>query len=214
MPSDPKILKENSQSGGSIAPNAFIAKNAKVEYPINLMHAVTVYGSVTLGHYTYINVNSVIYPQVIIGRFCSIARNCEIGVAEHPIEYLSTHPFQFDKTIFSNNIAYQEVNKVKWVPHQRTKIGNDVWIGAKVVVNSGVKVGNGAVIAAGAVVTKDVPDYAIVGGVPAKIIRYRFSQEIILELKKLKWWNLSMLELKTINFDSIEIAIKDLKEKL
>jgi serine acetyltransferase len=67
-------------------------------------------------------------------------------------------------------------------------IGHDVWIGARVFIRDGVKIGNGAVVAAGSVVVKDVPDYAIVGGVPAKIIRYRFSEEMIAELLNLKWW--------------------------
>jgi len=211
MPSDSTILNNNLAKGGNIAPNAFIAKGAKVEYPINLMHSVTVYGSVSLGKFTYINVNSVIYPRVQIGRYCSIARNCEIGVANHPIHYLSSHPFQFDKTIFKNNAHYQGINKVNWNPHEETFIGNDVWIGAKVVINSGLKIGHGSVIAAGAVVTKDIPPYAIVGGVPAKIIKYRFSEEIIQELLVLKWWELSMNDLKLITFDSIETAIEEIK---
>ncbi len=68
------------------------------------------------------------------------------------------------------------------------KIGNDVWIGANVLILDGVTIGNGAIIAAGAVVTKDVPPYAVVGGVPAKIIKYRFNKEEIDFLEQLKWW--------------------------
>jgi len=211
MASDSTILNSNLAQGGNIAPNAFIAKGAKVEYPINLMHSVTVYGSVSLGKFTYINVNSVIYPRVEIGRYCSIARNCEIGVANHPIHYLSSHPFQFDKTIFKNNQHYQEINKVNWNPHLETVIGNDVWIGAKVIINSGLKIGHGSIIAAGSVVTKNIPPYAIVGGIPARVIKYRFSEETIQELLVLKWWELGMDDLKSITFDSIETAIKEIK---
>ena len=69
-----------------------------------------------------------------------------------------------------------------------TKIGNDVWIGRSAIVLSGVNIGNGAVIGAGSVVTKDVPDYAIVAGNPAKLIRYRFDEHTIQELQSLKWW--------------------------
>ena len=71
------------------------------------------------------------------------------------------------------------------------EIGNDVWIGERVMVMGGVKIGNGAVVGAGAIVTKDVPPYAIVAGVPAKVIRYRFSAEVIDELERIEWWNVN-----------------------
>lgn len=211
MPSDLTILNNNVAMGGSIAPNAFIAKGAMVEYPINLMHAVTVYGSVELGKFTYVNVNSVIYSNVKVGRFCSIARNCEIGVAAHPVNYLSTHPFQFDRTIFKNSIPYQDIEKVGWAPHKRTTIGNDVWVGAKAIINSGVTIGDGAIVGGGAVVTKNVPPYAIVGGIPAKIIKYRFSEEIISKLLALEWWNLDIDCLKEVPFNNVEMAIEKIK---
>lgn len=92
-------------------------------------------------------------------------------------------------------------------------IGNDVWIGTRVIIMGGVKIGNGAVIGAGAIVTKDVPDYAIAVGVPAKVVKYRFSPDIIEKLLELQWWNLSEEELKenikefqrnSINLDVIE----------
>lgn len=212
MPSDESILKNNARVGGIVAPNAFIAKGAKVEYPINLMHSVCVYGSVSIGRFTYINVNTVVYPLVKIGRFCSIARNCEIGVAEHPVYYLSSHPFQFDKTIFKNNKAYNEINKTNWVPHKQTIVGNDVWIGAKVIIKTGIKIGDGAIIASGAVVAKDVPPYAIMGGVPAKILKYRFTDFIIKELLDIKWWDMDIGSLSNIHFSDINIAIDELKQ--
>ena len=80
-----------------------------------------------------------------------------------------------------------------------TYIGNDVWIANDVNIISGVRIGNGAVIAAGAVVTKDIPDYAIVGGVPAKLIRYRFDRVTIDRLLNSKWWDLSLEQLKGIS---------------
>lgn len=146
MPSCSTIVENNKSYGGSIAPNSFIPSSAKAEYPINLMHNVTIYGNTKIGKFTYVNVNTVVYPNTNIGRFCSIARNCEIGVAMHPYQYLSTHPFQFDKTIFKNNKDYVNICKCDWVGHRATKIGHDVWIGAKVIINSGVTIGTGSIV--------------------------------------------------------------------
>lgn len=92
-------------------------------------------------------------------------------------------------------------------------IGNDVWIGQDVTILKGCHIGNGAVLASNSVITKDVPDYAIVGGIPAKIIKYRFSEEIIKKLLKLQWWDLSLDLLENIPFDDIEEAIKILELK-
>ncbi|EPZ37468.1 transferase hexapeptide repeat containing protein [Anoxybacillus ayderensis] len=94
-------------------------------------------------------------------------------------------------------------------------IGNDVWIGANSIVLDGVKIGDGAIVAAGAVVTKDVPDYAIVGGVPARVIRYRFNEEIIKQLKVIKWWDIDLNNLKNYEnqFEDIELFLNHIMKK-
>ena len=116
-----------------------------------------------------------------IGAFCSIANNVVIGGGAHPIEWASTSP------VFYNNrdSVKKKFSRFEREPHKRTFIGNDVWIGHSAILIQGVRVGDGAVIGAGAVVTKSFPPYSIIGGVPAKLIRMRFTPEQIIEHEKM-----------------------------
>lgn len=140
--------------------------------------------NVSIGRFSYL-ANAKAYDAEI-GAFCSIGpRSVVGGIRRHPTNLLSTHPsFYSNKNQaglhFSSGVVFDECLPVL--------VGNDVWIGAGAVIFDGVKVGDGAIVAAGAVVTKDVPPYAIVGGVPAKVIRYRFEQSVINELIELQWW--------------------------
>ena len=129
-----------------------------------------------------------------IGAFCSFAARVSVGGARHPIEYVSTSP------VF---LSHRDSVKAKFARHDylpviRTVIGNDVWIGERVSIKAGVRIGHGAVIGMGSVVTKDVPDYAIVAGNPARIIRMRFSEPIIRGLLKMQWWKMPDDELRRI----------------
>jgi acetyltransferase-like isoleucine patch superfamily enzyme len=151
----------------------------------------------TVGEYSYINGAALI--RVNVGRFCSIGPRSFIGgFYSHPITKISSSPMFTDNRCPIGNpfgvagIATSHELKI-------TTIQNDVWIGADVRIMDGVTVGNGAVIAAGAVVTKDVPSYAIVGGVPAKVIRFRFEPKTVDELLAIKWWSLPAAKLEQLS---------------
>jgi acetyltransferase-like isoleucine patch superfamily enzyme len=139
-----------------------------------------------VGDYTYIEMGCRV-SMTDIGKFCAVAPYTLVGLAEHPTrDYVALHP-----------IFYRYVPENGWdlVPADtrpeltRTRIGNDVWLGAGVCVRSGVVIGDGAVIGAGAVVTSDVPPYAIYAGVPARLVRHRFDQDTVARLLEIKWWD-------------------------
>lgn len=129
--------------------------------------------------------------DLTIGNFVSIAHNVNTCGPDHHHDWISNYPFlahEFTNT-WTNSIHIKNKGIQPHIYHGDIIIKNDVWIGYGVILRPGITIGNGVVIATGSVVVKDVPDYAIVGGVPAEVIRYRFSEEDILYLLKLKWWD-------------------------
>lgn len=139
-----------------------------------------------IGDYTYTASNTKIMNSAI-GKFCSISWNVSIGSYEHPINRISTHGFWYQRKYnFIKRINNSHIKSN--IETKSSNIGNDVWIGCNVFIKAGVKVGNGAVIGANSAVTRDVPAYAIVAGNPAKIIRYRFSEDGITRLEAIRWW--------------------------
>jgi acetyltransferase-like isoleucine patch superfamily enzyme len=121
-----------------------------------------------------------------IAKFCSIAPEVRIGVGRHPTHFISTHPGLYASEASTASRFGATHQFAEYLP---VTIGNDVYIGLGSIILDGVTIGDGAVVAAGAVVTKDVPSYTIVGGVPAKVIKLRFPEHIISRLLKIQWWN-------------------------
>ena len=168
------------------------------------------------GRRTYIAENSQICsPATVVGKFCSIGGNVIIGLEKQKkLNILSTSGFQYcekderlwgDLTVPADNLAAS-------LPEESCHIGNDVWIGTRVIIMSGVKVGDGAVIGAGAIVTKDVPPYAVVVGVPAKVIKYRFPQNIIDKMLELQWWDYPDDFIVKLPFENVERCLELLEE--
>ncbi|WP_445776043.1 CatB-related O-acetyltransferase [Shewanella sp.] len=147
-----------------------------------LFKKIDIYNS-SIGKFTYFAGKGTV-SNAIIGSYCSIADGVKIGIGLHPLDWISTHPSTYSKnTIF----PYRLFSRTRpFTESETVTIGNDVWIGLNVIILDGVNIGNGAVIAAGSIVTKDVENYAIVAGVPAKTIRYREQSE----LTSIPWWDL------------------------
>jgi len=189
-------------------PFAYIGKGSSVG-KYSKLHSKAKLIQSTLGEYSYIGPNSII-ANSDVGKFCSIAHEVLVGgMGKHPTDWVSTHPVFYAPKgplgmTFSRGYSFSE--------HERTKIGNDVWVGVRAVILDGVIVGDGAIVAAGAVVTKDIPAYAIVGGVPAKVIRYRFNDDEIKFLLNLEWWHKSDSFLRA-NYKMMQVTDKkNLKE--
>lgn len=169
-----------------IKPTAVFGKHIKI--------GANTWFSGTIDDYSYVGENCELSAD--IGKFCSISPNVRVISGTHPVQFLSTSPVFFSTQkqcgyTFSNSNVAMETLKVDSNRNISIKIGNDVWIGDSVLIKGGVTIGDGAVIAMGAVVTSDIPPFAIYGGVPARLIKYRFQECIRSDLQKLEWWNKS-----------------------
>lgn len=191
-----KIIRKANKEGSSICRQTGIDKNTFFEGR-NVTYKGSACPGCFMGYASYIGTNSKL-SNTYIGRYSSIAADVSIIFGNHPSrDFVSTHnAFCFKdgySVCYTNEEHYFGQSEI--VPYADAEnkrycvIGNDVWIGKGVKLKCGVTIGDGAIIGAYAVVTKDVPPYAIVGGVPAKLIRYRFGEEDIKWLQNLKWWN-------------------------
>jgi acetyltransferase-like isoleucine patch superfamily enzyme len=182
-----------------------------------------------IGAFTYLGGKASSFRHIkSIGRFCSIAGNVVTGEMEHPAFHISAHPvFQgkwnvfgrFTEDYYRRNARALAVDRAS-VPASmgkrvnRIEIGNDVWIGAGVTILRGVKIGDGAILAAGAVVTKDVEPYSIVGGVPAKHIKYRFDEKIRERLLAAKWWDYGLSATDGASMNLVEEALEIIEDNI
>lgn len=147
-------------------------------------HALVIRTSI--GDMSYVGASSRV-ANATIGKFCCLGPEVVVGLGRHPSsQFVSSHP-AFYSTMGQSGTRF--VDRMKFDEYRPIEIGNDVWIGMRAIILDGVKIGNGAIVGAGAVVTSDVPPYAIVAGIPAQLVRYRFSPDIIARLESLKWWD-------------------------
>jgi acetyltransferase-like isoleucine patch superfamily enzyme len=164
--------------------NAIIRGDVEIGKKSMIIDGVIINGKLKIGEYTSINgPNTSIFSKingVEIGNYCSIARNVTIQEYNHFTDHLST--YYILKNYFNEPVTTEVFSKGRII------IGNDVWIGANVTILSGAQIGDGAIVGANSVISGKIPPFAIVGGSPAKSIRFRFSEEVIQKLLKIKWW--------------------------
>lgn len=210
----------------------FRINNCKVSIRANVDNAVVLEGNnyvgpyckighSKIGRYSYFAANCIAYG-LKVGRYTSIAPELRVIGGEHPTSiFISTHPVFYSRNLkftksFVESDLFEEYKYIDSKKFFHVEIGSDCWIGSNVKIMEGVTIGDGAVVAAGAVVTKDIPPYAIVGGVPAKLIRYRFTKDEIEFLLNLQWWNKDELWIKTHAplFDNIDKLRKELNSNV
>ena len=166
---------------------------------------------VELGDYSYV-VNDSDIAYASIGKFCSIAAMTRINPGNHPMTRASQAHFTYRASAYFEGET-DDAAFFNWRRSHRVRVGHDVWIGHGAIVLPGRNIGTGAVIAAGAIVTKDVPEYAIVAGNPARLVRRRFPEDISNRLKALAWWDWSHARLRAALPDFRALRIEEFLEK-
>lgn len=194
-----------------------------VEPPARFLGAFVLRADTHIGAFTEFG-REVEAQAVSIGRYCEIGPGSLLGATGHPTTWLSVSAFQYKKATWGWHPAADAVEVIEPTAGGRQSfrsvagdvatIGNDVWLGANVVVLRGVTIGDGSIIAANAVVTKDVPAYSIAGGIPARVIRPRLVDELRDELQELRWWRFSPNQLSGIPFDDPAAAVRQLRQRI
>jgi acetyltransferase-like isoleucine patch superfamily enzyme len=213
-----RLSRELLEAKSPPAKLGMLAGRLVAEEPFALA-GVAVNGLVRVGAFTYMRDGGEL-SDCKIGRYCSIGQRVLISPGDHPIDFLSTHPFASDRSGISAGMggleAYARIACTrisKRTPGKgTTTIGHDVWIGSHAIVLRGVEIGHGAVIAAGSVVTKNVAPFQIVAGIPAKPIRFRFPEPVRRKLMSLAWWDYDLTALgKKRDYSDIDAMIDRLE---
>jgi acetyltransferase-like isoleucine patch superfamily enzyme len=210
------FLKFHHKKGVIIKKDCYI-KNCNFEGKC-VINKGNILSNSKIGFGTYLGSNN-FFPYTRFGRYCSIGSNSKVIYSTHPTNtYVSTSPvfFSLGKQSGFTFVKEQKFDELMYIDKDKEivlDIGNDVWIGDDVTILGGVKIGDGAIIGTKALITKDIPPYAIVGGIPAKVIKYRFNQEQIDFLNELKWWNYdeSWLKANVHLFNNIDNFMMRLK---
>lgn len=201
--------------GGGIVklnPGARIIKSTLLG-PVYLNRNTQVGPDAVVGKYFGMN-ESCFIARATVGAYCAFGARTSINPFNHPVDWLSTNEFQYHPASFNWVEEYNDFKRLERTPEMfaHVAIGSDVWSGHNANIMPGVSVGDGAVIAAGAIVTRDVPPYAVVAGVPATIKRYRFDEKTIARLLSLKWWDLELSELSGLPFRQIDRCLDLIEE--
>jgi acetyltransferase-like isoleucine patch superfamily enzyme len=181
----PRVQVSRSKIGDRVRLEAdIVVGDSEIQSQVTLQSGVQLWGS-RIGSFSYIGRRALCGP-VQTGKFCSIGPHVVAACGDHPTHWISTAPVFFSPgaqcgTTFCDHATFDELRP--------TQIGHDVWIGAGAVIRNGLTLGHGAIIGAQAVVTSDVPPYAIVGGLPARLLRLRFPAEFIDRLTAVAWWD-------------------------
>lgn len=203
----------------NLAPKQIARLWGEFEPPVRISET-RIFHDFSIGAFSYISGGFICHTH--IGRYSSLSNELHIGQGNHPVDWLSTHPFQYQGGIFEmrDGFEFKEaydadrnayIRDAQLERPQRTVIGNDCWIATGVYIKNGVTIGDGAVIGARSVVTRDIPPYAIVVGSPAKIIKFRFDELLVERLLRLQWWRFASWQLRTLDFSDPSRALDGLE---
>lgn len=194
------------------------------EAPIKVIGALSVRTDTHVGAFTEFGKGVEIQSCRIL-RYAEIGPGCMLGALGHPTDWMSVSAFQYRREVWGWHPAADAVEVVEAEQPGRRSfrgtrgdteavIGNDVWLGANVVVLKGVTIGDGSIVAANAVVTKDIPPYSIAGGLPARVIRPRFDDDLAADLADVRWWRFSPNQLSGVPFHEPALAVQEVRRRV